>query len=455
MRGGGTSQAGQAIGSGIVIDTSKYLQSPARGECRGALGPRRAGHRPRRAERCAQAARPALRARHLDRQPRHRRRHDGQQLRRRAIGALRQDHRPRDRSARRAVRRIDGLVPRARPARARGGLRRRHARGACYRAVRDAARQHADEIERRFPKVLRRVAGYNLDAFVDPRQPFNLAKLMVGSEGTLGIVVEARLNLVPLARRQGRARDSVRRSARGAGATPAILAHQPSAVEVMDGFILDHTRQSEALERLRRTFIDGDPAALICVEFYADRAEDLPPRLEALERDLAARHLGYRYTRAIDAASQAAIWSLREAALGLSMAMKGDAKSLSFVEDTAVPPERLARLHRSIPAEHPQSRHRGRHLRARLGRLPPRAAGRQPQDRSRRQAVRSDCQRQRRSRPRIRRRAVRRARRRPGAQPVHGEDVRRADLSAPFRTSSARSIPTACSIPARSSTRRR
>ena len=69
--------------------------------------------------------------------------------------------------------------------------------------------------------------------------------------------------------------------------------------------------------------------------------DDLPPRLDALERDLAARGLGYRYHRALEPAAQSAIWSLREAALGLSMAMKGDAKSLSFVEDTAVAPERL------------------------------------------------------------------------------------------------------------------
>src|SRR6185295_9599401 len=95
------------------------------------------------------------------------------------------------------------------------------------------------------------------------------------------------------------------------------------------------------LEGLRRSFIDGDPAALLCVEFYADRADELPPRLEALERDLREHHFGYRYHHALDLAAQARIWSLREAGLGLSMAMRDDAKSLSFVEDTAVAPERL------------------------------------------------------------------------------------------------------------------
>mgnify|MGYP003694694539 CR=1 FL=1 len=93
---------------------------------------------------------------------------------------------------------------------------------------------------------------------------------------------------------------------------------------------------------MRRTFIEGDPGALLCVEMYGDRPEDLLPRLDALERDLAARSYGYRYHRAHrPGRRRQTIWSLREAALGLSMAMKDEAKSLSFVEDTAVAPERL------------------------------------------------------------------------------------------------------------------
>jgi FAD/FMN-containing dehydrogenase len=70
----------------------------------------------------------------------------------------------------------------------------------CYRTVLDLAARHRDEVERRYPKVLRRVGGYNLDEFVDPGRPFNLAKMMVGSEGTLGAVLSATLNLVPLPR---------------------------------------------------------------------------------------------------------------------------------------------------------------------------------------------------------------------------------------------------------------
>jgi Fe-S oxidoreductase len=203
-----------------------------------------------------------------------------------------------------------------------------------------------EEIERRYPKVLRRVGGYNLDALVatcaaDNPAAFNMAKLIVGSEGTLAVVLEARLALVPLPKAKAVLAIQFTDLLEALEATPAILAHRPSAIEVMDGFILGHTKQSAALERLKRTFIEGDPAALLCVELYAETKDELLPRLDAIERDLTARQLGERFHRALEPAAQSAIWSLREAALGLSMAMKGDAKSLSFVEDTAVAPEKL------------------------------------------------------------------------------------------------------------------
>jgi FAD/FMN-containing dehydrogenase/Fe-S oxidoreductase len=211
----------------------------------------------------------------------------------------------------------------------------------CYRAVRRLAADCAAEIERRFPKVLRRVGGYNLDEFVRPGRPFDMTKLIVGSEGTLAVVLEAKLKLVPLPRAKAVLAIQFESLLDALAATPAILTHQPSAVEVMDAFILDHARQSDALENLRRSFIKGEPGALLCVEMYDDSEPALGRRIEALEEDLRERRCGYHYHRAFEAADQARIWRLREAALGLSMAMKEDAKSISFVEDTAVSPDHL------------------------------------------------------------------------------------------------------------------
>jgi FAD/FMN-containing dehydrogenase/Fe-S oxidoreductase len=213
---------------------------------------------------------------------------------------------------------------------------------ACYQAVLRLACEHAAEIDRRYPKILRRVGGYNLDEFANPARPVNLAKMIVGSEGTLGIVLEAKLRLVPLPKAKAVMVIGFADLLESLRAAPLIVKHGPSAVEVMDKSILDNTRQNAALDRIRSSVIEGDPAATLCVEFYADRKEDLPPRLDALEDDLRSRGMGYSFRRETDPALQPRIWSLREAALGLSMAMKEDAKSLSFVEDTAVAPEKLS-----------------------------------------------------------------------------------------------------------------
>jgi hypothetical protein len=216
----------------------------------------------------------------------------------------------------------------------------RTSRPAAIGKVRKLAHDHAAEIERRYPKVLRRVGGYNLDEFTGNR-PFNLAKMIVGSEGTLGVVVEAKVNLVPLPAAKVLLTIQFDDLLDALGATPAILRHSPSAIEAMDAFILNHTKMNTDLHRLRQTFVAGEPAALLCVEFAGDRAEDLVPRMDAVEADLRAQ--GFRITchRALAPAAQQAVWHVREAALGLSMSMKGDAKALSFVEDAAVAPERL------------------------------------------------------------------------------------------------------------------
>jgi FAD/FMN-containing dehydrogenase/Fe-S oxidoreductase len=342
MRGGGTSQAGQAIGAGIQIDTSKYLnrilevnteERWARVEPGIVLDELNTALRPhgmRFAPDISTASRATV----------------GGMMANNASGARSVLYgKTIDHVIEQEIVMSDGSLARLRalsPTELEAACAGNSLEAACYREVRRVAAECAEEIEQRYPKILRRVGGYNLDAFARPGEPFNLAKLMVGSEGTLGVVLEAKVNLVPLPKAKAVLAIQFRDLIESLRATPLILRHKPSAVEVMDSFILDNTKQNAALDRLRRTFIEGDPGALLCVEFYADRTEDLPPRLDALERDLAAHKLGYHCHRAMDLAAQARIWSLREAALGLSMAMKEDAKSLSFVEDTAVAPEKLA-----------------------------------------------------------------------------------------------------------------
>ena len=138
------------------------------------------------------------------------------------------------------------------------------------------------------------------------------------------------LNLVPLPKAKAVMVIGFADLLEALAATPVILQHKPSAVEIMDKAILDNTRQNANLDSIRNTFVSGDPAATLCVEMYDDTKESLPPRLEALEADLRGRKTGTFYFKETDPAKQQRVWQLREAALGLSMAVKEDAKSISF-----------------------------------------------------------------------------------------------------------------------------
>ncbi len=213
--------------------------------------------------------------------------------------------------------------------------------GTCYRTIRDLASRHADEIGRRYPRLLRRVGGYNLDRFTPGTSgPFNLAHILVGSEGTLAVTLEAKVRLVPLPKARAVLLVTFDDLLDALAATPAILAHKPSAVEVMDRYVLDGTRHNPEASRLR-DLLHGDPVAVLIIEVQGDDAAELPSRMESIEADLRRRGFGNHYHRAPDPAGQARVWKLRRLALGLSMAEKGDAKAQSFVEDTAVVVEHL------------------------------------------------------------------------------------------------------------------
>ena len=106
--------------------------------------------------------------------------------------------------------------------------------GICYRTVCDLAAEHEKEIERRYPKIMRRVGGYNLNRFVKNDQPINMAHMLVGSEGTLGLTLEATLRLVPLPGARAVTVVQFDRILDAMAATPHILEHQPSAVELID-----------------------------------------------------------------------------------------------------------------------------------------------------------------------------------------------------------------------------
>ena len=205
--------------------------------------------------------------------------------------------------------------------------------------IADIVRINRDEIARRYPKIMRRVSGYNLDEFVR-NDKFNLTKLIVGSEGTLAAVHQAKVRIEPrpAATALGIVHftdivDAIR-------ANDVILPFGPSAVELVDDMILNLARGSLELSR-QMGFIEGHPSAILLVEFYGENERDLRSKLEAVEAALKRNNFGYAYGRAFDSIEQTNIWKLRKAGLGLLLGMKGERKPIAFVEDCAVDPAKL------------------------------------------------------------------------------------------------------------------
>ncbi|MDA1127826.1 MAG: FAD-binding protein [Chloroflexi bacterium] len=208
-----------------------------------------------------------------------------------------------------------------------------------YREVRRLAQENVAEIEARYPKIMRRVSGYNLDEFLTD-SPFNMTKMVVGSEGTLCVVTEVKINLVP---RPTMTSISVVHFEDIFGASESIkdiLEHGPSSIEIMDRNVLERSRASTGLGS-NMAFIEGNPGAILVVEFYGESEAELVDKMEKLKDDMTRRSHGYACVNMMDRAAQASVWAVRKNGLGLLMSMKGDAKPLPFVEDTAVDPENM------------------------------------------------------------------------------------------------------------------
>jgi FAD/FMN-containing dehydrogenase/Fe-S oxidoreductase len=201
------------------------------------------------------------------------------------------------------------------------------------------ARESA-EIEARFPKVARRVAGYNLDRLAPAG--FNLAKLLVGSEGTLAWFEKIHLELAELPKHRALGVAHFPRFYDAMDAAQHLVKLGPSAVELVDRTMLDLALSNPAFAPTIRQFVKGEPGAILLVEFAGS---ERGPQLEGVRRltELMA-DLGFpgAVVDIADAGQQKSLWDVRKAGLNIMMSMKGDGKPVSFIEDCAVPLEHLA-----------------------------------------------------------------------------------------------------------------
>jgi FAD/FMN-containing dehydrogenase/Fe-S oxidoreductase len=220
--------------------------------------------------------------------------------------------------------------------------------GACYRVVSELAQRHRAEIERRYPKIMRRVGGYNLDAFVDA-QPRNLSHLIVGSEGTLALILEAKLRLVPRPAASGVVLLEFADLFDALDAVVPCLECAPVAVELLDDLLLDLSRRSLAFKD-SLAILKTEAAALLLVEFFGDDSADVAQQMDRLLDHLQSRARVAAATRALTAQEKAPIWLVRKAGLPLLQSMSPGLKPETCVEDSAVPPEHLSAYIRRFKA---------------------------------------------------------------------------------------------------------
>jgi len=203
----------------------------------------------------------------------------------------------------------------------------------------------ASEIAARFPQLLRRVGGYNIDALTPAARDANrdnLARLLVGSEGTLAFSAAIELSLVPVKPRKvlGICQFPTFRAAMAAA--QHIVKLDPEAVELVDRTMIDLGRAIPLYRATIDAMLIGEPDSLLIVEFHGDETTKLLAKLAQLEDLMADLGLPGAVVRATDAPFQADIAAVREAGLNIMMSMKGDAKPVSFIEDCAVNLEDLA-----------------------------------------------------------------------------------------------------------------
>lgn len=218
--------------------------------------------------------------------------------------------------------------------------------GALYRGMLELLRRHRETIlaASPHPEVRRRNTGYALDALLamEPLTPggppFNLAALLCGSEGTLALTTAATVRLVPLPRKKALLVAQFRTLREAMLATVEAVGWGPSAVELVDDPILQATK-ANLEQRRNRFFLEGDPEAILVIQFEdGDEAPESDPG--GLARALADRlqelGLGYAHPVLTDPVEMARVWELRKAGLGLLMGLGQDARTPSFMEDTAV-----------------------------------------------------------------------------------------------------------------------
>ncbi|WP_424005251.1 FAD-binding and (Fe-S)-binding domain-containing protein (plasmid) [Haloarcula salina] len=222
-----------------------------------------------------------------------------------------------------------------------------------YRTVRRVVEDNADEIEARYPDLKRRVTGYNLDRVIyeneDGDRVMNLAKLFVGSEGTLGVIVEAEVSLVTVPEETALALYCFDDLDAAMEAVPVALEYDVSAVELMDDEVFRLAADSDGYAEYVEPIPDRAAAALM-LEYDSELHDDFEAAVARTTARFVDEGAAFDVVEAYTDDAQEELWKLRKAAIPLLMSLDGDPKPYPFIEDATVPPDELADYVRKFEA---------------------------------------------------------------------------------------------------------
>ena len=215
--------------------------------------------------------------------------------------------------------------------------------GEALRALEEEVDDHVEEIRREYPHpdLIRRNTGYPFDAMLGMRpfqedgSDFSLATFLCGTEGTLGIVTEIKVNLEPKPTHNLLVCAHFESLAESLNATVEAVEQDPAAVELMDKRIMDLTKGHPEHQK-HRFFVEGDPGAILVIEYYGHSEEEVERKADEGIRALKEAGFGYAFPK-VYPPRDAEVWKLRKEGLGLLMGIQGDTKPVTLVEDTAVP----------------------------------------------------------------------------------------------------------------------
>ena len=206
--------------------------------------------------------------------------------------------------------------------------------------------REAEEIVARFPDLLRRVGGYNIDELIKDKP--NLGSLLVGSEGTLGFFQRIHLNLQPLPSEKVLGICHFPTFYEAMESTQHIVKLDPAAVELVDRTMIDLARAIPIFAPTVNRFVEGEPDALLLVEFAGEDKNEQLADLQKLVELMGDLGFPNSVVEATDNEFQNAVWEVRKQGLNIMMSMKGDGKPVSFIEDCAVDLRDLAEYTRRL-----------------------------------------------------------------------------------------------------------